>query len=248
MEEPKKDNLNFIISQNKIVKVDLINKEEIKRGGKLSAWYIFETSQNIQILDKDYGKSSELMRSLLEEETEENWVVKTVIFLIIGFIILCFTIFLIIYFTWEKPPDKKVVIKKDPIIELRDIELINKSKGVEKNKLPKENNNIIQPLSFEVLQKDFDLKTLNIENTKLLLENEELKQINILLIEENEELKQYLEKEKEKNTIKKDINNWLEEFKRYLGHILYEGCLKEEEDGKKNKCKDLYYNFVKNND
>lgn len=247
MEKVKENDLNFIISQNKVFSIDKIKDSEIKAGWKLSEGFIFETSQTITILDKDYGKSAELMRSLLEEESGNNWILKTIFLFWIGLIFICITIFLIIFLISEKPKDN-IIIKKDPIIQKQDIELIEKSKWIIKNDLPKENINIIQPLSFEVMQKDFDIKTLSKENIELKSKNEELKIINNLLIIDNEELKQSLEDQKEKNSIKEDKNNSLEEFKKYLGYIVYTWCTKAEEEGKINKCKDLYYNFVKKND
>lgn len=115
------NNTNLIIDHNRVFKVENITKKEIKQWGKLSK------SRDWQyiILDKDYWKSPELMRYVVEE-IKPVWFGIYILIWFLGIIFVWITIFLITLFfdNWSKkivpenniisiPPTTKPIIIKE---------------------------------------------------------------------------------------------------------------------------------------
>lgn len=231
--------INYIITQNQIITVPKISKTDIKNGGKFAQWIDAHTSRQINILDKDYWKSSELMRALIEEDEVKNnkW-----LFIII-WIILFISILVWIAFIWNSWDIKKVDVKKeneyiknvsDPLKE--EIKKIEIKEDIPKVNIEKvENNNIWD------FRSEFELEKLQIQYWQLIEENNNLLVDNNILIEENKILK-----EKVENYENKAKNITSEAFLLHLGQMVYNKCETAEDEGIKNNCKDLYFNYVKN--
>lgn len=234
---------NYIISHNKLIFVDKIESKEIRAGGKYSYGVNYETGETAQVLDKDYWKSAELMRSLVEEENYTPLWKKLLFLLIItgavGFV--WFIAYMLI------PTAEKPVVNKTPLSQK--IEIIPKLEQKETI-----NNNISNPviqkdsLSVEILKRDYDIESMGLEINRIMEEKN-------ILISENFELTGLIEEKdiKIKNLEEKlliysqkpkDLTQ--EAFLMHLGTLVYERCEKTELETENNNCKELYYNYVKN--
>ena len=95
---------------------------------------------------------------------------------------------------------------------------------------------------------NFEYETLQISYERVQNENEYLSAENQNLLQKNIELQEkYSIAAAELQQIKnKPKNIDSEEFLLYLGSEVSKLCEKADSEGEKNKCKDLFYNYVKN--
>lgn len=114
-EDQKK--ISLIIDHCRVYEVEKIEKKEIKRGWKFSKNWLYE------ILDKDYGKSAELMRYVVEERKKMS-MVWIIILCIVWILFIILTIY-IIYSIVATPtptittptPTKTIQTENNPVIE-----------------------------------------------------------------------------------------------------------------------------------
>lgn len=95
--------VNLIIDHCRVFQVDNISRREIKHWGKLSK------NNEYIILDKDYGKSKELMRYVLEERKKISiaWII---IIWLVWVIMIVITILIITKaFWWDSKPNTWVI-------------------------------------------------------------------------------------------------------------------------------------------
>lgn len=259
IEENKKviNDFNFIISHNEVIFVDSINSKEIKAGGKYSQGYNHNTNESVQILDKDYWKSAELMRALLETDNN-TWLFKK--WLIFFMIFISFIgIWIVIYSSITEEESSKPIIKAEPIpinnrVSEFNSNIIEQKKEIipitnqEKEIIPITNQAIKNDNEILLLKKEFHIESLTLDLQRIMEEKN-------LLTHENFELKDNIVK---KDILIKDLEQKIkaydekandlsqEEFLKFLGQEIYERCEKSEREGEKNSCKDLYYKFIKN--
>lgn len=259
--EEKISDYNFIISQNKVLFVPKITNNEIKSGGKYCFWQDYNTGNTVQILDKDYGKSAELMRSLLETDSYTPFWKKALIFLIL-WVIIFWVWSMIFSFSWSEEK-KNEIIKVLPNIGdkvkiIKDETILQKEKEKEiivNTKWPLDENIKIQNNKINNLKKDFEIESLKIEIQRIIDEKNLLTHKNFELwekiAEKNNNIKLLTQeiiiyKEKLRKYTEKPQNLTQEAFLLHLGNIVYDGCEKAELEGDKNKCKDIYFKFIQN--
>ena len=255
MEKKKIVEYNIIISHNQVMVVDNIDKEEIKKWGKYSTWFDYKNDLKINILDKDFWKSAELMRALLEEPVE-SWGLKRIIVVIIWLIVFLFSI-IVIYYIFNTKENKNI----SPIVNENIKPKIN-NKGPLDNKVELESKPAPKTTPMLVAP-NVKLKT-NIVNDDTIRLNNSLELARLEFSYEKEKLvfklnECNLKKEVYENKISKleEKNKICERpiqkidtdsFLYFLGDNVYKGCKKLEKQWKKNTCKDLYYNFINKND
>lgn len=265
---------NFIISHNVVLFVNAITKKEINAWWKYNFWQNHKTGETVQILDKDYWKSAELMRSLVEEDYDIPLWKKILVFSIIFFVLIIVVIIVYsIFIPDEKPtiPTKNVTQQIIPWIN-------NNQPKVETPITPAPTNfnntatwttqtwQILQTtnattvfqdsqLSIEIMKKDYEIQSLTLEYERLTKENNLLIEENTkitnqnkekdLIISQNKILIEDLEKKlKEFTNIPKNLSQ--EAFIINLGTQIYNKCEKWDlSEVEKVNCKELYFNFVK---
>ena len=262
-------NHNFIISQNRVLFVDKITNKDIKNGGKFSKWENYMTGESVQILDKDYGKSAELMRALLETENATPLWKKALILLILwGIIFAVWVVLFSVIPSWEKEVKKENTIIENngatqvgdesslikwtltaPKIEIEEPEIEETKNWPMQSFRASESIEVIQAENeIETLKQNYEMEKLKIELQKLMKEKNEEVHKNFELqteIEEKNEIIVNLE-QKVKILESKPKNLSQEAFLLHLGNVVYERCEKAEARGEKNGCKDIYYNFITN--
>ena len=104
------------------------------------------------------------------------------------------------------------------------------------NQLGQENS---QKMDFDNYKLEFEYKKLQLDYQEVMEEKNELTHENFELKEKIEELEAKLEKYN-----KNSENLSQEAFKLHLGNLILERCEKTPVESEANKCKDLYYKFV----
>jgi hypothetical protein len=112
-------------------------------------------------------------------------------------------------------------------------------------------NNIIQDSSMEIeiMKKDYEIESLKLEYNRLMDEKNILTQDNFNLTSKLEEKDIKINELEEKLSIyaekPKDLTQ--EAFLLHLGTLIYKRCEKSQNETEKNNCKDLYFDYIKNN-
>lgn len=255
VETTKIENVNIIIAWNRILIVDSIDKKELE-SWRVTSWYDEVEGRKYTILDKDYGKSSELMRMLLEEE--QGWWMPILFKVLIGlFILVSLTIWSIfVYGMFSDNEDQAPVLstQRIEIQESRNAMEIEEEQEQEEdqpiisiidttpveNCVAESNRNQLQSLSFEIESErnQFRISSLQDEINTCTTKIAE-KQREISLLEADKlELSQYIQ------NIPKNSDK--EKFLLHLGTELSKKCENTSEENVKESCKQLYYNYLQN--
>jgi len=154
---------NIIISHNRILEVEKIEDKEIKEGWKLNE------NENYRILDKDYWKSEELMRQLLEKKKKVPfWLFLLMIIFggVVSIIIMIMTYNILM--SYISPPVEAP--KKNPIPLVQ-----NEIKVTPKNEVKEEKVIIDENKEFEKIKHDYEaLEIAYFEELEKTCENTEV--------------------------------------------------------------------------
>lgn len=262
---------SFIISHNNIIFVEEIEKAQIENWGKYSFWENPMTGETVEILDKDYWKSSELMRALLENWTTWSSINMRKIIIVWAIVI---SVIVIIFALLPKSKEKEV-----PKIE----NYINQNTGtttvvVDKIEKPIITNNTwsinntwtiseeqktkneieIQKKELENLKNEIALSKVQLDNQRvndnLIYDNWVFQKQITELSSENEKIKTenllLIDKNKELESKNKELIIENNEFKLinnsndfifFLWNKIYDQCEKIKSD----YCKNLYFWYIK---
>lgn len=252
--------LSLEISHNRIIFLDkrIKNKEKTHKNWKYNYWKDYRTWLEVEILDRDFWKSAELMRLVLETKKKNKALL--IIWVIFSFIFVF--IFLIIIWNFLTKKEDEIIINKqiNPIITQPQIQkpieinnnVLKDEKNIEKNidKVEKdvmiENENKNKTNWNENIQ----LMSLDYQSKQLTLElNLTIKKNELLVIEIEEKNKLIENKQIEINNLyliisdnQAKLNNLTSnDFYLYLGKKVEQEC----EKNQNNYCKELYYWFLK---
>jgi len=218
----KKENLqkNIIISHNRILEVEKIEEKEIKEGGKISE------NENYFILDKDYWKSEELMRALLEKKKKlPTWLLAIMVIFgaIMSIVIMVMTYNLIK--SYVSPPVVAPITKQIPVIQ----------KEIKVTPINEEKQETIIIQNTEEFEKiNADYLALQVEYKKLL-DNPTINEIEVIKYEEVVVLRDLSEKEEFIMSLWQNILNKCD--KLIIKDIDNKGTL---------ACKNLYAKYILN--
>lgn len=239
--------LSFEVSHNRIIFLDkpIKNKEKLHKNWKYIYWKDYRSNLEVEILDKDYWKSAELIRLVLETRKKNK-------LLIIAWIILSLIMFWIlasVVSSFIKP--KEETKKIEPIISTQapiftpsedlpksidNNENINIIENENKNKIVSDETNIqLAKLDYQAVELSLQIWLLNKQNEILQAELNE----KTLLIEKKDNLinKQSLELADKEEKIKNLTSN---EFILFIGNKIIQEC----EKNKNEYCKELYFKYL----
>lgn len=254
---------DLTIKHGQVLEYKIPKSEKIE--GRVYRWESPRKKVSFRIVDRDAGKSAELMRYLMEWDGERRSM-KSIIMIILSiawFVLFFVVLFSIIWKTEETTQESNLNTTSELQREVFDnLESSNNPVFVEEEPeeekpvytppvqnpvLDLQNDYEIQALRVQILQKDGEYSILNnrfqqkeSENQELVLKNQELVSLNENLLSKVRGLELELVK------VQKEASNdsW-DEFLIYLGGKLRETCEKALTDEKKASCSDLYYNFLK---
>lgn len=241
LKKMKNNIINYIIQHNRVVEVEKITDND-KKNGKLSHWINYTTWDEVYILDIDYGKSQELMRTLIEGTPHRRGMIIPIVLWVL-FTFIC--IFFLSSFLWKKEEVKNPITTPAPSATVvnnnNEQPLILRPEG--------EKIQVTSSSDDDVKKIEDDYNSLLLSYNLLLSENSLNKEQKEITQEENKELKEKIKilenensliREELENTKKIDNSkNW---FLLYLGEEIYKKCEVE----KNNYCKELYYRFINN--
>ena len=208
---------DLIVSQNQIL-VRSITNEEVKKWWKLSEWESYRKNVSFRILDKDYWKSAELMRYILEDwDTKNNSIKFYIILWVLAFVLLA-TWFIVIFW-WEKEVEQNNVdvseVQENLFEELAEPkgqntlilweeitwswEIESESKILEEQKIEQQKAQLenvaklqnqfqLQELQIEIQKKQSQIDIANAEKISMRSELDFQKLENAKLIEKNNRL------------------------------------------------------------
>jgi len=244
--EVETDGINYVISHNQILTVPKITQKEIEKWGKFCEWLDFYTWETVKILDKDYGKSAELMRALLEEEQPKS---RKWLYVIIWTVIFIILIILVIVINNNSGDIKAVVRPVINSITQKDLEEKSKPKKEVIKVIQKQEKIVELPKNnIDDFKNSFELQKLEIEYNFILEEKNELVAENFILSSELTEKNGIIQNLTEKlQKYELESQNLSQEaFKKHLGQTVLDRCEKMTIQGIENNCKDLYFKFVDN--
>jgi len=242
------EEINIIISHNKIIIVDSFEKWE-KDSWKFSTWYDNISERQYNIIDKDYWKSAELMRMLLEEQWSTSWFMKKIL-IWWGFLawIVMLLIAWSIFFWWEQQEDEPEEIRS-PIQESiqpdffdieeeqeeRDEVVIESQECIEAS-----NRNELEILNYQLSNERSLFKIRSLES--------DLNMCSEKIAEKDSDINRL---SWDLRVIQQDIQNQpqkdaREEFFIHLGSELSKKCESSNDEKVKDSCKELYYNYLQN--
>lgn len=232
---------NILISHNRVLEVQEITNKEIKDGWKLSE------NENYRILDKDYWKSEELMRLLLEKKKRlPMWLLAILVVIASIFALLVLNV-LYKMLTAEAPVKQTIPTPiTQPTTPVKTIELKTEEEKENEIEIEKINDNYSDLQiaynwvneEYEILQnKYFNLEAdFNVVSEKYEEVSEEKQKIDKKLLDcENEE----------KNIV---FNSDKEAFIFYLWQSILKKCDEaiKNENWQFEACKTLYSNYLLN--
>ena len=245
--------MNIFVLENKaIVEVDKTDKE-ILEWWVCYKWYNKDWEE-IEAYYMDEKTLKPMVRELLEDDTSLN--IKWILILIAFIIWIIFIWYM--FFGWNDKQEVSEVVNQ---VERQQVMPNNQDKIdslVEKEEVEKEevekNKNQINELNWLKQQSEIETLRLSYKNEELSLKVLELSNKNNSLLEENNIIKfknEELENEIKRLTYmvneKKNrlINYPEDQFIYYLWDHLFYKCENTADDKLRTKCKDLYYNFVR---
>lgn len=205
--------------------------------GIISTW-TDKDGENITIQNLDAGNAVELMRIALEDDARGFWR----IILYIGAILLVVGIVYFVY-TWFSYSDMEVwplipipweVVEQVPIISQEPLQGTGTTVPIESFNIEEERAK---------MQADFQYQQLTLEHTKTL---QELEKANTYKGLYEEELQKNSDLQKQIEKLSKPADIGKQDFLLKLWQEVYDRCDKLPEWEAKNSCKDLFFNYIKN--
>lgn len=263
---------SFIISHNNIIFVEEIEKSQIDNWGKYSFWENPMTGETVEILDKDYWKSSELMRALLENN---SWGPGPNLKKILIVWAILISVIVIIFVLIPTKKEEKIIPKVENVYDqnkstttvvVDKIEkpiTINNTWSITNTWIISEDQKIkneieIQKKELESLKNEIALSKLQLDNQKV---NDNLIYDNWVFQKQVNELSTENEKIKTENLLLIDKNKDLEnknkeliiennEFKLVNNSndfifFLWNKIFEQCEKIKSDYCKNLYFWYIK---
>lgn len=250
--EDEKSLLSLEISHNRIIFLDkpIKNKEKTHKNWKYNYWKDYRTGLEVEILDRDFWKSAELMRLVLETKKKS----KALLILWVIFWFIFIFIFLII--VWNFLNKKETAPVTTPIIspvitqpqvqpQAQNIEVkqnIDNTGALDiiedenKNKTNWDaNNNQMLALDYQAQQLTLEL---NLAHKKIQLLQAELDERAWILAQKQQELNEKDLKIAELNSKLQNLTS--NEFLLFLGSKIAQECEKNQND----YCKELYFKYI----
>lgn len=250
--EDEKSLLSLEISHNRIIFLDkpIKNKEKTHKNWKYNYWKDYRTGLEVEILDRDFWKSAELMRLVLETKKKS----KALLILWVIFWFIFIFIFLII--VWNFLNKKETAPVTTPIIspvitqpqvqpQAQNIEVkqnIDNTGALDiiedenKNKTNWDaNNNQMLALDYQAQQLTLEL---NLAHKKIQLLQAELDERAWILAQKQQELNEKGLKIAELNSKLQNLTS--NEFLLFLGNKIAQECEKNQND----YCKELYFKYI----
>lgn len=237
--------LSMEISHNRIIFLDkpIKRREKTHKNWKYSYWKDYRSNFEVEILDRDYWKSAELMRQVLENKKKSIWLL---ILWLVSWLVIIFIVLAIVSNLLNSNTIKNQNVNnenKTPIITAPIIENPIENIPIEENKnIDNFENNLI--VEENKNKNDFDLQNAEL-NLQLKIMSLDYEKIKVELNEknlENEKLNDVInQKELEIEELRAKIKNLTSnEFYLFLGTKIVEEC----EKNANNYCKELYFNYL----
>ena len=236
---------SYIIQHNEAIEVDSIpGGEKTHKSWKYITWTNYKTGESIEILDKDYWKSAELMRLLLAKKGNP-WLFALYVF-------LALSIMGVMWYFWYQffqgnggsivpqiNQEKNIVQNQTPSWSIPGMQ----KKPVEPVEIKEPEVNTVQ-LNQEIMDQWIYIESLLKEKTELEEKVEKLEQEKTLLQETVEKCNNNITELLEESN-KKTKDGLI--FR--LGEMIDERCSKWIDfgtDKQKDVCQTLYTNYLKN--
>lgn len=247
--ENENNSLSFEISHNRIIFLDkpIKRREKTHKNWKYSYWKDYRSNLEIEILDRDYWKSAELIRLVLETKKKSKALI--ILWIIFSFII----IIIVLVFVWNivnKQATQQVENKPiiTPIIPPnqgtpQETQIKNIDNVTNNDIIIDENKNKNDLTNNQMLALEYQAEEMSLQINLLMKKNEflqsELNEKTLLITQKDELINK---KSNEIEEISQKLKNLTSnDFILYLGNKIADEC----EKNSNNYCKDLYFNYIK---
>lgn len=242
--------ISLEISHNRIIFLDkpIKRREKTHKNWKYSYWKDYRSNLEVEILDRDYWKSAELMRLVMETKKKKIWLL--ILWIFFAFI-LVFVIIIIIANTLgaktttptTTPIITPITQTTAPISQINPTPWRNIDIKTNTGTIVDENKNKNDLTNNQMLALEYQAQEAALQINLLMKKNEFLQsELNekTLIITQKDELinKKALEIDELTAKLKNLTAN---DFILYLGNKIASEC----EKNQNNYCKELYFNYIK---